>query len=101
LIPRSSLNLKKPLNPGAPEDWGLLSLGLTENAVADTPNLQDALANSAASPRAGTVQGMGSFEDHPLTDQRDIAKFLPPGNARRRVGGGMRFAKGVAGGAVE
>ena len=69
--------------------------------MADETNLNDALANSAAGPRTIGVQGMGQSEEHNLTDQIKAAKFLPPGNIRRRVGGGIKFNKMRAGGAVE
>ncbi len=69
--------------------------------MADAPDLREAMANSANGPRSVDVQGMGRSEDHPLADQIKAAKFLPPGNVRRRVGGGIKFAKATAGGAVE
>ena len=69
--------------------------------MADEPNLNDAVANSANGPRSIRVEGMGGSDDHPLGDQIKAAKFLPPGNIRRRVGAGMKFSKGLAGGAVE
>jgi hypothetical protein len=69
--------------------------------MADAPNLNDAVANSADGPRTIGVQGMGQSEEFPLTDKIAAAKFLPPGNIRRRTGGGMKFSKMQAGGAVE
>ena len=59
------------------------------------------VADSASGPRSVRIDGMGASEEHPLKDQIAAAKFMPPAAARRRVGGGMRFTKATAGGAVE
>jgi len=69
--------------------------------MADAPDLREAIANSANGPRSVDVQGMGRSEEHSLSDQIKAAKFLPPSSVRKRVGGGMKFTKATAGGAVE
>ena len=61
----------------------------------------DDVATSAAGPRAVSVQGMGSSEEHNLKDQIAAAKFTPSSTVRKRVGAGIRFVKATAGGAVE
>ena len=68
--------------------------------MADETNLADAVAASADGPKIVTVAGMGSSEEFPLADQIAGAKFRPPVAVRSRVGGGIKFTKATAGGAV-
>ena len=69
--------------------------------MADAETDLDGLASSAAGPKRVAVEGMGASEEHGLADQIKMAKFLPPGTTRKRIGGGIKFSKAVAGGAVE
>ena len=64
-------------------------------------NLADAVANSAQGPQEVSVAGMGASREFPLKDQIAAAKFMPTAATRRRVGGGIRFTKATAGGAVQ
>ena len=73
----------------------------TEPEDDDDDSLTEKLAKSAAGPRQVTVQGMGSSEEHSLTDQIAAAKFLGTTRTAKRVGGGIRFSKATAGGAVQ
>lgn len=63
-------------------------------------NLADSVVTSANGPRAVSVAGMGSSEEHSLPDQIAAAKFRPLNATRKRVGAGIRFGKFIAGGAV-
>ena len=60
----------------------------------------EALEKSATGPKTVSVAGMGTAEEHPLKDQIAAAKFLGSPRTARRVGGGIRFNKAEAGGAL-
>jgi hypothetical protein len=62
--------------------------------------IADSLASSAAGPKTIAVQGMGQSSEHPIPDQIAAVKFLTPLTTRQRVGGGIKFTKATAGGAV-
>lgn len=66
----------------------------------DETTLADSIAASAAGPKHIAVEGMGQSSEHSLTEQIAAAKFLPPSRVSRRVGGGIRFNKARAGGAL-
>ena len=72
----------------------------TRMAETADPNLSDAVATSADGPKMVSVAGMGTSEEHPLKDQIAAAKFRPNAATHQRVGGGIRFTKATAGGAV-
>lgn len=63
-------------------------------------SLSDSVATSAAGPKTVAVAGMGQSEEHPLPDQIQAAKFKPLPSTQKKVGGGIRFTKATAGGAV-
>ena len=65
-----------------------------------TESVAEALESSAKGPRQVTVAGMGSSEEHWLTDQIAAAKFLAPTATKKRVGAGIRFTKATAGGSM-
>jgi hypothetical protein len=66
----------------------------------EEPNLADAVATSANGPKSVTVEGMGSSTEHDPKNLIAAAKFRPPVATRSRVGGGIKFTKASAGGAV-
>jgi hypothetical protein len=68
--------------------------------MAESTSPTDQIANSAAGPLKVEVQGMGRSEEHPLPDQIAAAKFTGTAANRKKVGGGMKFTKASAGGAV-
>ena len=68
--------------------------------MAEETNLADSVATSAAGPKVVSVVGLGHSEEHSLPDQIAAAKFRPPTSTRSRVGGGIKFTKATAGGAV-
>jgi hypothetical protein len=66
----------------------------------ETETIKEVVTKSASGPKVIHVAGMGSSEDHSLADQIKAAKFLTSSTVARRVGGGIRFTKATAGGAV-
>lgn len=60
----------------------------------------DSVASSASGPKRVSVEGMGGSEEHPLGEQIKAAKFRPSSGLRSLVGGGIKFTKATAGGAV-
>ena len=63
-------------------------------------DLTDAVRDAAQQPQEVQVAGMGMDKSQRLKDIVEAAKFLAPAATRKRIGGGMRFNKAVAGGAV-
>lgn len=66
----------------------------------DFETVKQNLISSASGPKVVTVAGMGSSEEHSLSEQIALAKFLSSSPATKRPGGGIRFSKASAGGAV-
>ena len=66
----------------------------------DEPDLNESVANSADGPAEVAVAGMGMSREQRLDHKIQAAKFLPPVRTRSRVGGGIKFTKASAGGAV-
>lgn len=60
--------------------------------MAETPDLNAALRESAAGPKSITIDGQSSSE-HSLTEQIEAIKFQQATKARGKVGFGISIAK--------
>jgi hypothetical protein len=68
--------------------------------MADEIDIAAAISEAAQKPKTVSVQGMGSSEEQSIGDLVKAAKARPAAAVRSKVGGGIRFARGVNGGAV-